>query len=311
MQYTSSTTVPNTVEKPAWWQFWKNRQPEQYMAYVFVLPAVLLLVTFRLLPMVAGVGYSLTEWDGFTEPVFIGLANYVELIMEDQLFHASIRNALAMLLALPIMVSFPLLIAIAIHVGVPGSSFFRAAYFFPAVLSSVIIGAIFTILLRFDGPLNEFLAAFNVAAIDWLGSSQSALISVIIVYIWATFGISVLIFLSGLSTVPQDLFDAAHVDGANFWQTLRFVIIPVLQPIIEFVAIITTINMLSGMFGLIFVMTGGGPGTATYLPEYLIYLQQGEFNRPGYAAATSVLLFLALGIIALLQIRFMSRNSKV
>jgi multiple sugar transport system permease protein len=117
--------------------------------------------------------------------------------------------------------------------------------------------------------------------------------------------------LSGLATVPPELVEAARLDGANAVQIFRHVILPVMRPIIEFALVVTCIGMLTSMFGLIYVMTAGGPGTATYLPEYLIWIEQGNLNRPGYASAISMVLFALMAIVAVLQIRIMSRNANI
>ena len=112
-------------------------------------------------------------------------------------------------------------------------------------------------------------------------------------------------------SVPQDLLEAARLDGAGLWQTWFLVVIPSLRPIIEFVAVVTTIGVLTSMFGLIYVLTAGGPGTATTLPEFLIWLEQGKMNRPGYAAAISMVLFVLMGGLAWVQVRIMSRNADI
>lgn len=184
-------------------------------------------------------------------------------------------------------------------------------YFLPAVLSSAIVGSIFNVVLRYDGSLNAALKVFGIDAVDWLGGSATALGSLIAVQLWSTFGMSVLIFMSGLSTVSDDIIEAARIDGARFWQRLSLIIIPSLRPIIEFVAVVPTIGVLTSMFGLIYVLTGGGPGTSTTLPEFLIWLEQGKLNRPGYAAAISMILFLMMGGVAWAQVRIMSRNARV
>ncbi|HML24796.1 MAG TPA: sugar ABC transporter permease [Aggregatilinea sp.] len=306
---TSNLLDPSIPQaRSARWQFWHQREPEQYMGYLFALPAVLIIVVFRLYPLVSGAQYSLTDWNGIGEAHYIGLDNY-ERLLHDQVFRDTMLNALKLIVTLPIWVIFPMVLAILIHQGVPGGGFFRAAYFFPAVLSSVIIGSIFNLFLRYDGSFNNMLGHLGIPAVDWLSDSKIALFTVIAVEIWATFGINVLIFLSGLSTVPDELIDAAKVDGANLFQTVVRVIIPVLRPITEFVSVATIIGMLTSMFGLIYVMTSGGPGTATYLPEYLIWFQQGRLNEPAYAAATSMVLFVFMSIVALFEIRLMSRGS--
>lgn len=287
-----------------------RREPERIYGILFVLPALLVVIVFRLIPLGWGFGYSLTDFDGINEPNFIGLGNY-EQLLSDGAFIDSMKNAVIMLATLPVWIALPLVIAILIHQGVPGGRVFRAVYFLPAVLSSVIIGAIFTFVLRYDGSLNGFLGLFGIEAVDWLGGGGTALPSLIGVALWSTFGMTVLIFLSGLSTVHPELIEAAKLDGASLTQTWRHVILPSIRPIIEFAAVVTMIGMLTSMFALIYVMTAGGPGTATTLPEFLIWLEQGKLNRPGYASAISMVLFGLMAILATIQIRILSRNSGI
>jgi multiple sugar transport system permease protein len=283
---------------------------ERLFAYMFVLPALLLVLVFRIIPLGWGFLLSLTDSTGLGRANFIGIDNYLTAA-GDPTFRDSIVNTLLLLATLPIWIMIPLLLAILIHQGVPGGRLFRAVYFFPAVLSSVIVGSIFNVVLRYDGSLNAFLKSFGFSAVDWLGSSATALPSLIAVQLWSTFGMSLLIFLAGLSTVPKDMLEAARLDGANLVQQWVYIVIPSLRPIIEFVAVVTTIGVLTSMFGLIYVLTAGGPGTATTLPEFLIWLEQGKMNRPGYAAAISMVLFVLMGGLAWLQIRIMKRNADI
>jgi multiple sugar transport system permease protein len=277
---------------------------EQAIAYLFVVPALGLFLVFRLLPLMGGSIFSFTEWNGITEPRWIGLGNYFELL-SDPVFRDTMLNTVRVMITLPIWVGLPLLLAILIHLGVPGARFYRAAYFFPIVLSSIIIGTMFSIIMRYDGSLNQLVQAFGLESIDWLGDRRYALVSVVTVAIWAHFGMNVLIFLSGLTTLPPEVIEAARVDGANLRQIIFRIIIPMLRPSIEFVAVITTITILTSMFGLIYVMTGGGPGSTTYMPEFLIWLMQGDSNRLGYASAMSVVLFVVVGCVGVAQIRMM------
>lgn len=283
---------------------------EQRTALVFVLPALLLVGLFRMFPLAWGFAMSFTERDGAGGMAFVGVDNYVQLT-RDPAFQDALTNTLILLATLPVWVMLPLLLAILIHQGVPGGRMFRAVYFFPAVLSAVIIGSIFNVVLRYDGNLNAVLKTLGIAPVDWLGSGATALASLIAVQLWATFGMSVLIFLAGLSTVSDELIEAARLDGAKPLQIWRHVILPSMRPILEFVAVVTTIGVLTSMFGLIYVLTAGGPGTATTLPEFLIWLEQGKLNRPGYAAAISVVLFVMMAGLAWVQIRIMSRNASL
>jgi multiple sugar transport system permease protein len=283
---------------------------ERRVALLFVLPAVALVALFRIFPLAWGFVLSFTDSNGLTRGDFVGLDNY-RAIAGDPAFRDSIENTLILIATLPAWILLPLLLAILIHQGVPGGNFFRAVYFFPAVLSSVIVGSIFNVVLRFDGSLNALLKTIGLVPVDWLGNGPTALASLIAVQLWSTFGMSLLIFMAGLSTVSKELVEAARLEGAKSWQIWVYVIIPALRPIIEFVAIATTIGVLTSMFGLIYVLTAGGPGTATTLPEFLIWLEQGKMNRPGYAAAISMVLFALMGGLAWAQVRIMSRNADV
>ena len=283
---------------------------ERRIALLFIAPALLLVGVFRIFPLVWGFVLSFFDSDGMTKFEFVGLGNYVALA-SDNAFRDSVENTLILIATLPIWVALPMLLAILIHQGVPGGGFFRAVYFFPAVLSSVIIGSIFNMVLRFDGSLNAMLKAVGLVPVDWLGSGTTALFVLFSVHLWSTFGMSLLIFMAGLSTVPKELIEAARLDGAKPLQIWWHVMIPVLCPIIEFVGVVTTIGALTSMFGLIYVLTSGGPGTSTTLPEFLIWLEQGKMNRPGYAAAISMLLFSLMAGLAYIQIRIMSKNANL
>jgi multiple sugar transport system permease protein len=307
----TTTSLPQTGEatrkrtRPS-----KSRRAEARVALLFLLPALLLVLVFRIFPLFWGFGISLTNATHTSPGEFIGAANYLRAL-DDPNFFASMRNAGLVLLSVPLFVAFPLILAILLDQGVPGRNFFRSVYFFPVVLSSVIIGSIFSIVLGFNGSLNALLKFFGIPAVDWLGRSNTALPVTLIIQSWSTFGFGVLIFLAGLSTVPKDMVEAARLEGAKMWQIWWHVIIPELRPIIEFSLVITTIGLLTSLFGLIYVLTGGGPGTATTVPEYLIWAAQGRLNQPAYAAALSVLLFVVTGALAWLQIRMMSRNANV
>ncbi|RWA63097.1 sugar ABC transporter permease [Mesorhizobium sp.] len=288
----------------------RSRRAEARVAVLFLLPAILLVLVFRIFPLFWGFGISLTSATSTDPGQFIGAGNYLRAL-DDPNFRSSMANAVVVLLSVPIFVTIPMLLAILIHQGVPGRTFFRSVYFFPAILSSVIIGSIFSVVLSFNGNLNALLSIAGISGVDWLGHSATALPVTLAIQCWSTFGMGVLIFLAGLSTVSKEMVEAARLDGAKMWQIWWHVIIPELRPIIEFSTVITTIGLLTSMFGLIYVLTGGGPGTATTVPEYLIWAAQGKLNRPAYAAAVSMVLFFMTSILAWLQIRILSRNANI
>ncbi len=305
----TATSLPRTGETPRA-RSKRRMRTEARLALLFLLPAVLLVLVFRIFPLFWGLGISLTSATSTSPGEFIGAGNYLRALADPN-FRSSIANAAVVLLSVPIFVTLPMLLAILIDQGVPGRTFFRSVYFFPVVLSSVIIGSIFSVVLGFNGSFNALLKVLGLPAFDWLGRSATALPVTLAIQSWSTFGMGVLIFLAGLSTVPKDMVEAARLEGAKMWQIWWYVIIPELRPIIEFSTVITTIGLLTSMFGLIYVLTGGGPGTATTVPEYLIWSAQGRLNQPAYAAALSIILFVMTSILAALQIRIMSRNSRL
>lgn len=282
---------------------------EHLAPYLLVAPAVLILVVLRLYPLVLGVNFSFTG-DGERDGTAVGLDNYATLF-SDPLFLGALRNVGLLVLLLPVAVAIPGLLATFIHLRVPGHRVYRGVYFFPAVLSPVIVGAIFNLLLAFDGPVNTLLEAVGLGAVDWLGDPDVAIFAVVGVHVWATFGMALVVFLAGFSTLDSSLLDAARIDGASLPGIIRHVIVPGLSRTIQFVFVTTMIGMLTSMFGLLYVMTSGGPGGATYLPEYYIWIQQGQMNRPALAAAASTVLFGVMVVVGLLQISVLRRSGRV
>ena len=275
---------------------------------MLVAPAVLVIVALRLYPLVLGVNFSFTG-DGERDGTAVGLDNYATLF-SDPLFLGALRNVGLLVLLLPVAVAIPGLLATFIYLRVPGHRFFRGVYFFPAVLSPVIVGAIFNLLLAFDGPFNALLGTVGLGPVDWLGDPDIAIYTVVGVHVWATFGMALVVFLAGFSTLDSSLLDAARIDGAALPRIIWHVIIPGLSRTIQFVFVTTMIGMLTSMFGLLYVMTSGGPGGTTYLPEYYIWIQQGQMNSPALASAASTVLFLVMVVVGLLQISVLRRSGR-
>ncbi|MEU1753057.1 sugar ABC transporter permease [Micromonospora matsumotoense] len=287
------------------WRGRGGRRAERLAPFVLLAPALLILALLRFWPLLLGVNFSFTG-DGDRNGLMVGLDNYRELF-GDPLFRGALRNVGLLVLLLPVAVAIPGLLATLIYLRVPGHRLYRSVYFFPAVLSPVIVGAIFNLLLAFDGPLNALLGGAGIGPVDWLGDPDVAMFVVVGVHVWATFGMALVVFLAGFATLDASLLDAARVDGASLPQTIRHVIVPSLSRTIQFVFVTTMIGMLTSMFGLLYVMTSGGPAGSTYLPEYYIWIQQGQLNRPALASAASTVLFLIMLVVGLLQISLLRR----
>jgi multiple sugar transport system permease protein len=162
--------------------------------------------------------------------------------------------------------------------------------------------------LSVNGPVNGLLGWVGLGPVDWLGEPSIAMLSVVGVHIWATFGMALVVFLAGFATLDQALLDAARVDGASLPQTVRHVIVPGLARTIQFVVVTTMIGMLTSMFGLLYIMTSGGPGGSTYLPEFYVWIQQGQMNRPALASAASTVLFLIMFAVGTAYLRILRRG---
>jgi multiple sugar transport system permease protein/raffinose/stachyose/melibiose transport system permease protein len=280
-------------------------------AYLFLAPACLLLLVFRAVPAISALWHGLTSWNGVQPAVFIGLANFKELI-GDGVFWTALRNNLVLVLAVPVWILVSLLLALPLHQEVPAWKFFRTAFFLPSVLSPVIIGTLFTALLRHDGPVNRGMELIGLGPIaqDWLGNPATALPTLTLVILWGIFGEGVIVFLAGLAAVPQEIFEAARLDGATGWVYLWRIVIPSLRHVIEFWGVNLVVWSFTSLFAFIYVMTGGGPGYSTMLVEYQIYLQAFEANRMGYACALGTALFLMVFGLILLQVRLMAEEEE-
>lgn len=278
---------------------------------LFLLPGILLAVGFKLVPLIGGIELSMQRTQGFGDPVFAGLDNYGRML-SDPVVLESFRNAVLVVLTLPVWVMLPLILAVLIHQKTPGWRAFRAAYFLPYTIAPIVVGIMFRQILAPDGPLNQILRSVGLGAfaIEWLNGTFSALFSLVGVALWCFFGYGVLTYLAGLSTVPAEVLEAARLDGAGFWRMLFQVILPLLKPVVGYWSVLCASGVLIWMFPLIYALTKGGPGNATTLPEFLVFLTTFQFLDRGYGAAIGIVLFLFVGAISAFAVRFMYREGK-
>jgi multiple sugar transport system permease protein len=275
---------------------------------LFALPVIALELAFLAIPLGSAVFHSFTSWDGLTSS-WIGLDNYQRLF-SDPTFWRIVLNNVFLLLAVPIAILIPLLVAYLLNEHVPGWQFFRSAYFLPTAISWVVIGMVAVRFFAGEGILNTVLAAMGLGGIrlSLLGGETSAMVAVIVTFIWSVFGTNTIIFITGMATLDHDIYEAARVDGASsmriFWQ----ITIPMLMRFIQFAFILTLITAFTALFSLIFVMTGGGPGYGTTTLEFYVYQQGFTVGVFGYAAAIGIVLFAVVFAISIAQLRlFKSR----
>jgi ABC-type sugar transport system permease subunit len=277
--------------------------------YLFLAPALLALLLVFAYPIVRLLVLSFQR-PSSGEMLFVGLTNY-RLILKDDVFLMAVKNNLTLLVCVPIMVVVALLLAIFLFERVRGWRFYRTTLFLPYLLPIAVIGLVFSYIFQLSGVLNEFLTAIGLErlALDWLGSTKLALPTLMFVIIWKEVGFGVVLFLARLMSVEEELFDAAKIDGANWWQLQWYVTVPQLASVIEFFSVISVITMLSWVFNYVYVMTGGGPGNATMVTELYIYLSGFRYNQMNIASAVSVLLLLITGVFIFLELRLRERSS--
>ena len=275
--------------------------------YLYVLPLVVLLAFVFGYPLVRIFEFSFKMVRGVDGP-WIGLRNY-ELVLSQPLFWESVRHNIFLLLAVPFMVGWSLLIAVVLHERVAGWKLYRVLLFLPYILAIPIIAVVMKKMFQFNGPVNEILrwVGLDFLALDWIGSSDVALWTVMLLIIWRESALGIILFLARLLSLDETLIESAKLDGAGWWQRLFYVIVPQMKVVIEFYVVVSVITILSSVFAYVYMMGGGrgGPGTSTMVVELYIFNALIRTSLPGIASAVSVMLFLVslLLIVPLFLVR--------
>jgi len=261
--------------------------------------------TLLLYPIGQTVYHSFTIWDGITSQ-WVGTSTYSHLFHKPEFVQVLENNAM-LVLAIPVAIAFPLAVAFLIHSRLRGWRFFQSVFFLPTAVSWVVIGFVAVRFFADDGILQHLLD--HVGLGFWhpnmLSHERSALVAVMITFVWSMFGTNLIIFLAGMATIDQELYDAARVDGAGSLTVLAKVTIPLLKRFIQFALIITLITAFTALFSLIFVMTSGGPGYGTTTLEFFIYEQAFQTGDFGLASTAGVILFGAVALVGLLAVRLL------
>lgn len=280
----------------------------RYEGLLYIAPVILGIVAFQLIPIMVSMYLSLADWNALSAPRFIGLRNFQEMFTNDPLYLETLRNTLLFTFgAIPATTVLAFLLALLCNRRVPGIPWFRAAYFAPFITNVVAIGYIWYWIFKPDGgALNGLLGVVGIQGPAWLADSRLALLSVIIVSVWQGTGYPMVIFLAGLQGIPADLYESASIDGASKRQQLFKITIPLMTPSVFFVLITQFITSFQ-VFGVIYIMTSGGPGHSTSVYIYYLYQVAFSFGRFGYAAAMAWVLFVILGVITYLQWKLQKR----
>nr|WP_309099026.1 sugar ABC transporter permease [Fredinandcohnia onubensis] len=278
------------------------KKRNRLIGYSFLLPNILGFLAFIFLPVIASFFMSFTSWNGFGKIEFIGLENYLRLF-EDADFKISLVNTILFtLISVPVTLFLSLLIAVALNKGMRLVKVFRTAVFLPYVTSTIAVAAVWQLIFNpTAGPVNGFLSNLGFDNLPgWFSSPDWALVSVSIVYIWHSVGYYMIIFLAGLQGIPEDVYEAADIDGASSISKFFKITMPMLSPIMFFTSIIAIINSFK-VFDFVYALTGGGPGRSTQVLVYDIYTTAFKEYEYGYASAMAYILFLLILIFTTLN----------
>ena len=286
----------------------QTRWRQALIAWSFALPFLILFAIFMLLPIVAAAVTSFTDLTSrdIRNPLsveFIGVDNYVNVLTDPKFHKAAGNTVVYVLVGVPLTMALGLLAAVGLNQGVVKlRTLFRVGYYLPVVTSIVAVAVVWRLLLGTDtGLINGLLSTIGVDGPGWLTDERFALWSVMAMAIWRGIGFLMIIFLAGLQTIPEDLYEAAKVDGAGRLQRFWGITVPLMRPTLLFGAVITVIGWVQ-FFEEVFVMTQGGPLNATLSVAFQAY-SQFSFGNYAYTAAMAFILFIAIGMLTFVQFR--------
>ena len=281
--------------------------------YLFLTPALLVIAVFLLYPIGAVVYYSFTDYNIITPPEWVGLRNYQQL-MQDSLFWKALRNSFIYLLVTPTLIFLSVVLAIIVNRKLPGINAFRTLFFIPVISGSIAVGIAWRMMLDTNGIINSILMSMGVfeQPVQWLAEQSYTLPIAMMLTTWLGLGYYMMIFLAGLQNIPEELYDAAVIDGCNAWQKHWYVSLPGLRPQITFVAVISSLAALQ-VFNEIFTLTGGlgGVNFSGLTMVFYLWRQAFRLNHAGMASAIAMVLLVITLAFSILNIRLLERNTEV
>jgi len=281
---------------------------KKYTPYLFLLPAAAVLIVFFFIPFFQTFGLSFFDYSSsIYNPTFNGLDNYAKLFKEPIFYKVMFNTFMYLVIAVPFLVTFPLFLAILINQKIRGITLYKILLYLPVIVSIVVAAIAFKWLYAGQGILNYALSLIHLSPINWLVDTHWALFSVAVVTIWKGIGYYMMIYLASLMSVPQELYEACDIDGANFFTKHMTVTIPHIMPTIALVSTISTISAMK-VFAEIYVMTKGGPLDSTKTIVYYIYERAFENLDLGYASALAVVLLVVVMIFSLINILCFEKN---
>lgn len=280
--------------------------------YMFLAPALLVIAVFVLYPIFAVVYYSFTDYSIVTPPVWVGLKNYLYLIHEDT-FWLALRHSLIYLLVTPVLIVLCIILAVIVNRRLPGINAFRALYYIPVISGSVAVGISWRLMLDTNGLFNSLLISLGLIKepIQWLAEPAYSLPIAMLLTTWMGLGYYMMVFLAGLQNIPEELYDAAVIDGCNAWQKHWYVSVPGLRPQITFVAVISSLAALE-VYNEIYILFGALGGVLNSAVTMVFYLWREAFklHHAGTASAIAMVLLVITLAFSVLNIRGLERGTE-
>ena len=279
-------------------------------AYLLAAPGAAALLALFIAPVLAVFAIALTDWElGAEQFSFIGLANFRTLLLDPQFLASAANTLLYTLVVVPVSVCLGLAVALLIDSGKSMRSFYRAAHFIPVMATMAAMAIAWEALLHPTiGAITQFLAWCDVPSVNWLRNPHTVMFALAAIGVWQSFGYAMVLFLAGLKVIPQDLYEAAAIDGADStFARLRTVTLPMLGPTTMFVSIVVMLRALE-VFDSVSILTQGGPGTSSQVLLYTLYEESFLYLRTGYGAAITVVFLLVVTTLTLVQARTMDRR---
>jgi len=280
--------------------------------YLFLAPSLLVIITFVVFPIIAVVYYSFTDYNIVNPPVWVGLENYARLF-KDEVFWQALTHSFIYLLVTPTLIILGIVLAIVVNRKLPGINMFRALYYIPVISGSIAVSIAWRLLLDTNGLLNSLLLSIGVVkeGVQWLAEPSLTLGIAMLLTTWMGLGYYMMIFLAGLQNIPEELYDAALIDGCNAFQKHLNVTIPGLRPQITFVAVISSLAAIE-VFTEVFILTGGIGGILNSGVTMVFYLWKQAFKLQHYgmASAIAMVLLVITLIFSIFNIRFLERGTE-
>lgn len=282
---------------------------------VLLAPVLAIFLFFVMWPLLDSFRYSVTDWNGFSPDYkFIGLANFAKIGSDPAFRGAIVNTTLWVIAALLLPTVLGLALALLLNAGIRGAGVFKTIFYLPICLSAVVVGQSWMWIYQPDwGLLNsgvEVLTGTENFNFAWLANPSTALWSVIVAWTWQQTGLSMVIFLAGLTSIPQDMIEAARVDNVSRWQQTRHIVLPMLRPATVVVIALSIISALKG-FDILYIMTGGGPFKSSSTLAFFMYEESFKKYRMGYGSAISVVLFLITVTIILVYFRQLKKLDEI